>query len=285
MKTLNEGGKVVDAKATYTGLPPEPAVPSAGLPGSKPDPAETKQVFPPWTYAGGYGAPGDHVVDPLTGAWKRMTIADPMPYDRNYVVKYDKSPYRETSEELSELRLSLVLKYCDTFPARRLLDWGCGAGHFLKCAQSHAARTRKLTCQGYDISGYEPKGVKMLAPGMPFAAFVAEFQRTKPFNIVTCFDSLEHVEHPRELLKVIDGAKHLVISVPWCHGATLGHEWFKQWRHNKPREHWWYFDPASLCNLLSLHGYRPVFIGNPEDEVRRGPDQYPNILTGVFRKG
>jgi hypothetical protein len=34
---------------------------------------------------------------------------------------------------------------------------------------------------------------------------------------------------------------------------------------------------------MALNGLRPVFIGSPEDAVRKNDGDWPNILTMVFK--
>src|SRR5580658_7234047 len=107
MKTLGPTGRVAEAK-TFTTTEPEAATPaaappSAGLPGSKARDRATGPTLQNMALMAS-NVPGDHVLDP-TGAWKRMHMRDPMPYDKAYVAKYDKPPYSGTSQQLAFLRM------------------------------------------------------------------------------------------------------------------------------------------------------------------------------------
>lgn len=205
----------------------------------------------------------DHFME-TCGAWKRTRMDKPRVYDAAYVERYNKYD----CHRMSELRWEELIYHCPGLKRGfSLLDFGCGNGAFVEVAKS--ARHFAPEVHGWDIAGY-PLPFELTEPW------------ARQFDVITFFDSLEHVEHLDMLFRNIS-ASYLVVSVPWCHGQLMGAEWFDAWKHNRPDEHWWYFDAASLCNRMRRYGFEPVFIGNPEDKVRKGPDHLPNILTGVFK--
>jgi hypothetical protein len=99
----------------------------------------------------------------------------------------------------------------------------------------------------------------------------------KHWPVLTFFDSLEHFDKLPEF-----EAWGVIVSVPWYHPA-LGAEWFYRWKHRRPGEHLWHFTPETLANAMAINGLRPVFIGSPEDAVRKNDGDWPNILTMVFK--
>lgn len=207
-----------------------------------------------------------YIIDEQTGAVRQDTLQPTVVYDANYVSHYNKLPVKA----MSLLRWDVVKRALIPLDIHRanVLDFGCGNGAFLNEVQEHGAHAF-----GYDIAQFPlPEGVFRLDD-----AAVSKMD----FDLVTFFDSIEHVEDPLGTLKRLNTTA-VAISLPWCHAHTLGDEWFAKWKHRKPGEHLWHFDAASLCRLAELAGFRPMFIGNPEDAIRQPVEKLPNILTGVF---
>ncbi len=223
--------------------------------------------------------PDFHRVHP-SGAWVRTQMTGETHYDAAYIrTRYDRPGV--DCAAMSALRWANLCEHCDTL-ARvpfRILDFGSGNGAFLK----HVAALRPGTTElySYDVADY-PIEVPTAAMGV-----MKRVPRCEPalldLDLLTCFDSLEHVRDADEFMSLVR-ARHVCLSLPWCHGMTRGADWYAGWRHNRPTEHWWNFDAASLALFMAGHGYRTVFVGNPEDRIRRGPDNLPNILTGIFER-
>jgi len=179
-------------------------------------------------------------------------------YDHAYVARYEKYPERE----LSEIRAALFRRFFSE--AESVCDIGYGTGAFLRAVKN---RSPRADCWGYDVSPY---------PAPPFVRVEPNWKK-KRWPVLTFFDSLEHFEQLPKFKA--DGA---IVSVPWYHPA-LGAEWFYRWKHRRPGEHLWHFTPETLANAMAINGLRPVFIGSPEDAVRKNDGDWPNILTMVFK--
>jgi len=179
-------------------------------------------------------------------------------YDHAYVARYEKYPERE----LSKIRAALFRRF---FPdAEAVCDVGYGTGAFLREINRSSGWVH---CYGYDISPY---------PAPLFVKIDPNWQINR-WSVLTFFDSLEHFDElPRFK------ARSAIVSVPWYHPA-LGAEWFYRWKHRRPGEHLWHFTPETLANAMAINGLRPVFIGSPEDAVRKNDGDWPNILTMVFK--
>ena len=179
-------------------------------------------------------------------------------YDHAYVARYEKYPERE----LSEIRAGLFQRF---FPKQDIVgDIGYGTGAFLRAVNY---RSPWVDCWGYDVSPYPPPSFVRVEPNW----------QKKHWPVLTFFDSLEHFDDlPRFK------ARSAIVSVPWYHPA-LGAEWFYNWKHRRPGEHLWHFTPETLANAMAINGLRPVFIGSPEDAVRKNDGDWPNILTMVFK--
>ena len=102
------------------------------------------------------------------------------------------------------------------------------------------------------------------------------------FDCVTMWDVLEHVPDPTrhmlEVRRVLADGGLVVIGTP-----NLGHILFRikreRWRHLKPREHIFYFNPSSITRLLKKTGFdvvQPPVLGG-----RSFPGSFGAALKGV----
>jgi hypothetical protein len=200
----------------------------------------------------------EYVVDSATGALMSRDRTIRAQYDHAYVARYEKYPERE----LSKIRAALFRRF---FPdAEAVCDVGYGTGAFLREINRSSGWVH---CYGYDVSPY---------PAPSFVKIDPNWQINR-WSVLTFFDSLEHFDElPRFK------ARSAIVSVPWYHPA-LGAEWFYRWKHRRPGEHLWHFTPETLANAMANNGLRPVFIGSPEDAVRKNDGDWPNILTMVFK--
>jgi SAM-dependent methyltransferase len=194
------------------------------------------------------------------GAFRQRDLKPSVAYDRDYLATYQEIDGRV--RRLAAKRLAVL----EAFVARegRLLDFGCGTGRFVEAARR----------AGWDAWGYD------VAPGEMCYA-----DPTQPiWDVLTCFDSLEHVPSPSVLIKQT-GAKHVMISVPECHYPDRP-EWFMRWKHRKPGEHLWHWNRVSLDGFMKRLGYAPLMHSPFEDDYRpRYDPALPNILTAIYRRG
>lgn len=136
----------------------------------------------------------------------------------------------------------------------RLLDYGCAVGFFVKVASE----------AGWEAIGYERSewaaryGREMLGldivlgdGGDPPPSFDGRF------DVITMWDVLEHLEHPRDVLTSVSkwlkpgGMLALNTINSSSAGARLAGE---HWRHLAPPHHLQYFSRASLWRLLTECG-------------------------------
>lgn len=141
-----------------------------------------------------------------------------------------------------------------------LLDFGCATGIFVMRAYSHVFKA-----QGYDINhAYRRfwQGRKHLYTDLTRVQM--------PIDILTMFDSLEHVKDPRGLIKYLK-PRYIIISIPlvdWVlHDIPI--EAITEDRHYKPREHLHYFTTLSLTKLFADLGYDEVMMTSKEIDLGR----------------
>lgn len=194
-------------------------------------------------------------------------------YDKKYVKdRYDS--YGISCDMMSYLRLGYIMGSIER-PIISVLDVGYGNGSFLKvCKQAN------IETYGTDISNYELKYGD-------FVKFDKIFDNN--YDLITFFDSLEHF-HKLDFLSNLQ-CNYVCISVPYCHYNQIyandhinGDKYFKNWKHRRPDEHIWHFNDEALINLMDSHGYNIVSMSTIEDIIRKPSDQFPNILTAIFKK-
>ncbi|MEX2120461.1 MAG: class I SAM-dependent methyltransferase [Pirellulales bacterium] len=138
--------------------------------------------------------------------------------------------------------------------AGSLLDFGCGAGSFLRRMQAHGWHV-----EGLDVSAAVARrvqrqtGIRVHVGSLPHGDL-----KTGSFDCITMWQSLEHVHQPR---RVLESARELlrpggtiVVLVPnlqsWSF-RVFGPHWFAL---DLPR-HLTHFTPVTLARLLQTTGF------------------------------
>lgn len=186
----------------------------------------------------------------------------------DYKNGYAERTYATYPPDTSFLRLGYVLGRTQCSAGQSIVDVGYGNGAFLRMAKSAGLRTLGIDVHGRDAElGIEP----------------TTFNTSHAVTVATCFDSLEHLIQPRQILQL--GARHLIISVPLRPFWMLSSP--RDYKHFKPGEHLHYFSGASLHELL--RGKYAARDACSIEDVVRGPlryngDDYLNIGTFHFER-
>lgn len=172
-------------------------------------------------------------------------------------------PHLQPEKQRSRNR-SRIMRLPDSLAPGRLLDFGCGAGQFLR-----DARDAGWTVQGVDLSERMAAELQQ-RDGITVHVGTLPHPDVPPhsFDVVSMWNSLEHTHHPR---RVVEAARRLLrrngrllIGVPnfdsWA-ARTFGRHWFAL---DLPR-HLVHFTPATLQRLLESEGFRVVSL----EQVRR----------------
>lgn len=171
-------------------------------------------------------------------------------------VNYTKDYYWNMKEidPISRLRYeNLVNRIQACNKNGRLLDVGCGVGHFL-CV----ARENQWHVTGVEVSkgaceiAQEIFGLNIFLGELPALNFKSE-----SFDAVTMLESIEHIEKPglylKEIYKLLRKGGLLVISTPNFNGISRFLLGFK-WRAVSP-EHYHLFTVKTLKRILLYNGF------------------------------
>lgn len=132
-------------------------------------------------------------------------------------------------------------------PRGRVLDYGCGAGTFVRAL---AARGR------HEVFGFDPN---LAADGERLFRSWTEAAAAGPYDLITFWHSLEHLENPRAVIETcgrsLSPGGRLFVCVPdfGSRQARQGSAWF----HLDLPRHLWHFDRSSLDRLLRESGFTP----------------------------
>ena len=182
-------------------------------------------------------------------------------YSDEYSGKYN--DYGELTNYISYLRLGFICGAVGRYP-ESILDVGYGNGSFLKCCSE-----RISNCYGFDVSPYPVPGNCQKVQSII----------DRYYDVVTFFDSLEHIEDISIVSKL--DCSYVCISIPWCHNYS--DDWLKNWKHLRPEEHFWHFDKFSLISFMESCGFSYMCGLDLEDIIRKA-DEKNNILTCIFKK-
>lgn len=136
----------------------------------------------------------------------------------------------------------------------RLLDFGCAVGLFVKVAQDAGWEAwgceRSAWAADY---GRRTWGLNIVVQSDPQPAALDQ-----PFDVVTMWDVVEHLENPREELHA--AARRLkrggVLALNTVDSGSLGARLAgRHWRHLAPPHHLQYFSRDSLVRLVRSCGF------------------------------
>lgn len=197
-------------------------------------------------------------------------------YDKAYSERFANQGVSDIGRRINTWRLGVVSSYLPT--GSHLMDFGCGAGDFIKTAASL-----------YRVCGVEAND-DSASLARQRGHTVRTFSDLSSFSVdcITFFDSLEHVPDVEARFPVIvQGLSDngwVIISMPQVK-ERVSSEWFSSWRHNRPDEHLVYFTVDGLKYFLGRHGFDVLYVTNQESLLRVDPNNYEkNIMTMVARK-
>lgn len=176
-------------------------------------------------------------------------------YCDDYFAKYGALADAPIGIELNEFRKGLVCRHAPTSSDAgppSLLDVGIGDGAFLRAIENLAW----LRAYGCDIN---PAGIAYLIE----RGQLATFEAPRSFDVVTFWDSLEHIRDPRPALAA---AAHVaIVSIPIFTDAADA----VTSKHFRPDEHFWYFTRHAFTVFAEQEGFEVVDILATEVAIGR----------------
>ena len=185
-------------------------------------------------------------------------------YDDDYFAKYEVMAESEIGAALNAFRAALVSRHAptETQSTCTLLDVGIGDGAFLRSVERFAW----LQPFGCDIN---PAGVAYLIEHGQLGSFEAPAS----YDVVTFWDSLEHLRDPRPALAA--ARQIALVSIPIFtdaeHAVTS--------RHFRPDEHFWYFTRHAFIEFAKQEGFEVLDVLATETALGRD-----SIETFVLRR-
>ncbi len=175
-------------------------------------------------------------------------------YGKEYADRYRQYGQSELGQKIYASRWALIEKYCHG--KMNLLDYGCALGAF------HQSSRNGFVTYGYDVN--------------PFCGF--DKIPSCYINILTMWDSIEHIPEPFSLIKQIS-PQWLFLTTPNLESVKGP---VKEWKHYRPGEHIHYFDRHSLKFQLDQIGYEVVEM-NFDEGALRDPHNPEAIICVVAR--
>ncbi|HUG94087.1 MAG TPA: class I SAM-dependent methyltransferase [Planctomycetaceae bacterium] len=139
-------------------------------------------------------------------------------------------------------------------PPGRLLDFGCGRGDFLELMRFYGWTVEGVELSRETAAAVEQRtGIRVHVGSLPNADL-----EPQSFDAVTMWNSLEHVHHPRAIVRA---ARDLVRTGGL---VVIGVPNIDSWSFRQFREHWWqldlprhltHFTPATLADLVEREGF------------------------------
>lgn len=191
--------------------------------------------------------------DEVLGIWMLEADIKEGQYDKAYFEKYVSYRQNTIGEKLMKARVDLVAKHA----SGDVVDIGIGSGHFID--------VRGRGTFGYDVN---PVAIQwLLDRGLWWDPYFRD-----P-DVVTCWDSLEHMSRPEAFVRCVTGA--IFVSIPIF--TDLKH--IMRSKHYRPDEHFWYFTRDGLVGWMRRLGFSLLEENKMETDLGR-----EDIGTFVFNR-
>jgi len=220
-----------------------------------------------------------------------VTFPSVVDLDRYYGPAYWGGRHSFTADYCARRRVRLLSSLPKPKLGSRLLDFGCGDGHFLQ----RAAKA------GWAPVGYE-SSFSPIRSGALFDVLRTheELLARAPFDAITVWHVLEHVSDPlqtlRDLCGMLTPGGIIIIAVPDA-GGVQATAMGAQWMHLDVPRHLFHLNRSSLKKGLELANLDPIRWWNHEFEydlmgwsqsvlAKAGmPTAFFNAVTGRMKSG
>ena len=176
-------------------------------------------------------------------------------------VEYSSGAYQEYAKA-RDLKLATagprlaMIKQCAK--GKRLLDVGCATGFFMEAAAGEGFDVRGVEFSTIAIGLARPDIRQRIVHGDVNAL---RTQESEPFDVVTAFDIIEHVQNPADFLRdiheILRPGGLLVLSSPDT-GHFLRYVMRSKWPMLQPMQHTVLFSRRGIAALLERCGFQDV---------------------------
>jgi len=179
----------------------------------------------------------------------------------DYYAKIRQCGHMDSDYNVPEWRLRFLKKL--NVKSKKLLDIGCGYGHFLRGAKSLGFEVSGLDFDKEKISCCRKKGITN-AYCSEFDQFYCSIIDSRiRYNVISCFHILEHVPEPKEFIEKIRDILlpegYLLLEVPNKNRILSGSSGFFDY----PPHHFTRWSTNSLRLLLSKKGFKVLNVHIP----------------------
>ena len=151
--------------------------------------------------------------------------------------------------------LRWIGNYLEDYQGKKLLDIGAHYGFFVAEAEKFGFHARGIEINKHAVAEAHKRGISL------HLGSAEKFPITGPFDVITMFHVLEHVEDPQliinNIVKNLRPGGLFIMEVPNIESYLAKHHGLS-WKYIA-LEHLWYFSPATLRKLLADSGFQIVF--------------------------
>jgi hypothetical protein len=168
----------------------------------------------------------------------------------NYDLEYFERMLRlnsKTAEEICRIRWGWI----EEVQPKVVLDWGSGCGFF------RAWRPEGIEVYSYDIGPYPQTGIPL-----------------KIFDLLCCYDVLEHLPDFSGLEPILALSRHVVVSIP----VKPENVPLIEWKHLKIGEHLHIWTDETINIFFKKYGFKLLKNGQPECPPRQ------HITSFLYKK-
>lgn len=192
----------------------------------------------------------------------KSVISEQSTYSINYFIKDNLSTNKDGYSDYfkyKELRQNSFIEWIRSIKKHEksgnLLDFGCGPGFFMEIAEKH----------GFNVFGVDiaQEVIELLKENFPDRVFCGSLKNinfpSNSFDVVTLFDSIEHLHHLIETMvsinKILKPNGLLAINTP-NFDSWLAKLMKANWYALLPNEHIFLLTPHSIKYLLKKTGFK-----------------------------
>lgn len=177
-------------------------------------------------------------------------------YNRGYFTGHKtRAGYANYSEDENIIRLNAqnYLSAISSYSKGSLLDIGCAMGIFMIAAWAEGWDSCGIDVSAYAIQKARQKGVKVKRGILQKKTF-----KRRKFSAITLLDVFEHLNHPRQQLKIIHHLlkpNGIVIINTGDSASLLAKLEGSRWHYFIPPQHVYFYSRHNLKQLLESEGF------------------------------